>query len=339
MIYLKNLEFNTTYFLILIIIVLYFYKNFYNNLKQIENYTTYFNPFINTDIKVAKYYDKPNELIKYYIPDYNNEFIEDKFLKYLISNNNINVEINGARNIYKLLDKINFSIDPYNISTIPQPILHEYTSNNNIKNLRYICPIYKSKIIIVASQISNIISLYDLHDKIISIGYYGSVSHYISDILINFIKIKPKKIYYYNAEKSLKLLLNNKIDCYISNVNPNDIALKRTILSDLKKQILLVPIKIINENVFLTKYFYFQPDVINLEKYPDNYLPKYFGGKAYTDFNPDLDTYSFNQVVVCNKNLPINIANSLRNILKIMKQSDDNIIECNKGIISNIQVL
>lgn len=330
---------NFTYFLIFFILFFYFYKNYYYNNIYIENYTTYFKPFVNNNIKYIKHYNNPNQLIKYYIPKYNDEFIEDTFLKYLISINNINIEINSIYNTNKLLDKINYSIDPYNISTIPQPILHKYSINNDINYLRYICPIYKSKIIIVASQISNIISLYDLHDKIISVGYYGSVSQYISYILINFIKIKPKKIYYYNAKKSLKLLLNNKINCYISNVNPNDIALKRAILSDFKKQLLLIPIKIINENLFLTKYFYFKPDVINLNKYPDNYLPKYFGGRSYNNFNQYLDTYSFYQIIVCNYNFPINIANSLKYILKNMNKFNNNIILSNKDIISNIKVL
>ena len=101
--------------------------------------------------------------------------------------------------------------------------------------------------------------------------------------------------------------------------------LEKFIYTDFTKDIIILPLNILNDVLFFRKHPYVQKIVLDLNLIP-TYLPKKIGNKKnspfFNKFKPDLETYKYPRYMICNRkiypNITFNIANAFYRNLKFL---------------------
>ena len=120
-------------------------------------------------------------------------------------------------------------------------------------------------------------------------------------------EIKINK-YYYDDDIAIQKLLNQEIDGMIfTDLYPSNF-LDKLIENDLSKTFVILPITEINEELFTKRHPFVKKVSIDLNALPENYLPVKIKNLEYTVYRPDLDTYRYPVIFICNKNTQPNIS-------------------------------
>jgi len=315
-------------YFIIIIIILYYLTNHYN--QNIENFYTLFLPFYEPNT-IAKYNFYKNNESKYNIK-YNVNFLISNnqykytnlqlFIKSLIAyhksiiNINLSSSYNNDRNILSNINNIN-NINN-NLAIIPSPIVINELINNEINNINFITTMNEQYIFIISASNTNIDTIYDLYNKKIGVGEKNSLwEQCANDIFTNMnIKYKP---YYSNLQNMLQSLYNNDIDAIvITDSFPSNLL--NFIFYNFYNLHLVSLENIYNFNIY-------NKTSIDLNKLPALYIPqasyknkhnKYKKATLFYDnnkldekylfYNSQFITYKFSNYLLANKNFDQDLA-------------------------------
>jgi TRAP-type uncharacterized transport system substrate-binding protein len=137
--------------------------------------------------------------------------------------------------------------------------------------------------------------------------------------------IKIKK-YYDDDDIAIKKLINLEIDGMVfTDLYPSNF-LNKIIGNDLNNTLVLLPITKINVELFLKRHQFVNKVSIDLNALPKNYLPVKINDLEYTINRPDLDTFQYPIIFICNKNTEPNISyeivRGISNNLDLINKSD-----------------
>ena len=321
--------------IIIIIIIIIIFFIFTNHLFPIkENLITWFLPFYNKSTKELTINTPPyitsnliyNQLKFDYIKilyffiynptSSNKNIIMNNYYNYLISNliKTISIEKIFIKNIdkpEKVLDYISKKKDTIGLISAPLLIKLIQIKTEELKNINsIIIPNYKY-IFFITTENAQISSLEELNNKKINIGpeYYDS-NIFGTNMLENLEIINNIKInrYYYDDNIAIKKLVNQEIDGMIfTDLYPSNF-LNNLIKNDISKTFILLPISNINKELFIKRHPFVNSVSIDLNALPENYLPVKIKDLEYTVYRPDLDTYRYPVIFICNKNTLPNIS-------------------------------
>ena len=134
------------------------------------------------------------------------------------------------------------------------------------------------------------------------------------------------KKYYDDDDIAIEKLVNLEIDGMIfTDLYPSNF-LNKIIGNDLNNSLVLLPITNINKELFKKRHPFVRSVSIDLNALPKNYLPMKINDLEYTVNRPNLDTYQYPIVFICNKNTEPNISyeivRGVINNLDILNESD-----------------
>jgi len=331
-------------FMIILIIAIFFSFHIY---PVQENLITWFLPFYNKSTKELTSNTPPfitsnliyNQLkfdyIKYiyffiYNKNTNNEI--NNYYNFLISNliktKTVNIEKIFIKNIYspdKILEIISKEKNTVGIISAPFLIKAIQTKTNEIKNINSIIIPNYNYIFFITNKNLNISSFEKLNNKKINIGPDNYDSNIFGESLLKNLEIlndiKVKR-YYDNDEIAIEKLRNREIDGMIfTDLYPSNF-LDKIIGNDIDKTFILLPLRKINHELFKNRYPYLRDVSLDLNSLPKNYLPIKMDDIEYTKYRPDLDTFQYPVMMICNKNTDPNIS-----------------YEIVRGIINNLDIL
>ena len=335
-------------YIIILIIATFFSFNIY---PVQENLITWFLPFYNKSTKELTINTPPyitSNLI------YNQlKFDYIKLVYFFIYNKNTNNEINNyynflitnllktkAVNIEKLMVKnVNdpvkvleiISNQKNSIGLISAPFLIKaiQTKTNQIKNVNSIIIPNYNYIFFITNKNLNISSIDQLNNKKVNIGPDNYDSNIFGDHLLQNLEIlndiKVKR-YYDDDETAIEKLRNLEIDGMVfTDLYPSNF-LDKIIGNDFEKTFVLLPIKNINQELFKKLHPFVKNVSIDLNALPENYLPVKINDLEYTIYRPDLDTFQYPVLFICNKNtdpkISYEIVKGVINNLEVLNQSD-----------------
>ena len=137
-------------------------------------------------------------------------------------------------------------------------------------------------------------------------------------------KIFPKKVYEYDLDTSFKKLIKGEIDGMVmTDLFPSQ-KLNKIIETNPDMKLILIPIEDINETVFLQRRPYALKVSLDQNNLPKNYLPVKVKNLYFNKFRPDITSYRYPEIMVCNKNaspkLIFNIIKSIVSNLNIINK-------------------
>ena len=339
-----------------------------SNKKDIikEDFITWFQPFYKDNTKLVPKYMRDNIVYNNFKFDFLNKIniniqssgdIEtvSSYNKNLFKNLMNNVKINNiylnydkdADNIYNKVTNNKNNIGIVSAVSIYNKISSEEASE--LSNINFITVTSYNYIFFLTNKTSNITNFRELNNKTINIGKKGSDSYKFGESIINNTKrmiqgeFNVKTTNYENEEAFIKLK-NNEINAVvICDFFPN-VEIQKLIFNDLQKEILLLPINFLNEDLFMNRHPYAKKVVLDLNLI-ESYLPKKIGMEKdslyYTRFKPDLETYKYPRYMICNKytypNITYNITRSFYRNLNIIN-NDKNFIKNRNNIIYPIDL-
>lgn len=333
--------------LIIILIIAIFF--IYNTYPIQENLITWFLPFYNKGTKELTSNTPPfitSNLV------YNQlKFDYIKFIYFFIYNKNTNNEINiyynflisnlikttkiiniitrNELNSSKVLELISKEKDAFGIISAPFLIKEIQTNISQIKNINFIIIPNYNYLFFITNKNLQISSFDQLNNKKINIGpsYYDS-NILGNDLLKNLEILNNFKIqrYYDTDEVAIEKLRNKEIDGMIfTDLYPSNF-LNDILKNDLDKTFFILPIKNINKQLFKKIYPFIKDVSIDLNSLPKNYLPIKVNDLEYTNFRPDLDTYQYPVLFICNKDtkptVSYEIVRGVVNNLEVLNKSD-----------------
>lgn len=333
--------------LIIILIIAIFF--IYNTYPIQENLITWFLPFYNKGTKELTSNTPPfitSNLV------YNQlKFDYIKFIYFFIYNKNTNNEINiyynflisnlikttkiiniitrNELNSSKVLELISKEKDAFGIISAPFLIKEIQTNISQIKNINFIIIPNYNYLFFITNKNLQISSFDQLNNKKINIGpsYYDS-NILGDDLLKNLEILNNFKIqrYYDTDEVAIEKLRNKEIDGMIfTDLYPSNF-LNDILKNDLDKTFFILPIKNINKQLFKKIYPFIKDVSIDLNSLPKNYLPIKVNDLEYTNFRPDLDTYQYPVLFICNKDtkptVSYEIVRGVVNNLEVLNKSD-----------------
>lgn len=320
--------------ILLSIIIIFLITRLYNRKEHLVNWYRPFynkdiiqNPLINTKDVYARNtlnnkYNFDELTFGSYYEDSKNKHLLMDFLEYIVkiilqNSNILNISIKTTKYCYELLNKINNN--SINIGLVSAPVLYdgligEKFFKKRLSNIRFIGNINNISIFFFISKTGSIKSLYDLQGAKIGVIHNHSTSKKCADNILNgidFIEGTDYKYSYHTLKDGLKLLGENKLDCFIyDSVFPSN-DLTNIFENDIIGEIQILPLDEIKEDIFTSRYIYYQPIYIDLNKLSKNYLPCVFGKYHFSKFKPMLKTYSFHNYLCCNKNVSNNTTYNL----------------------------
>lgn len=329
--------------MIKIIIIILIYIFFINSIKYKENFITWFLPYYNKSTgeltkNTPPYITSNLELSYLEYKTFDNIVINikannmyyDFLFKNILKNLRIKrIVINANKNNYILEEvsknKINFAIfsSPFIVNSI----------NNNIdklKNINFVIYTNYRYLFFIVNRFSNISRLKEIDNKIINIGLKNTDENWLGKSIIenlnNKYKISPKKVLEYDVDTSFEKLLNGEIDGMVyTDLFPSE-KLNKIIQSNLNMKLILIPIEDINETVFLQGRPYISKVALDQNNLPKNYLPVKIKDLYYNKFRPDITSYKYPEILVCNKDaspkLIFNMVKSIVSNLNVINQSD-----------------
>jgi TRAP-type uncharacterized transport system substrate-binding protein len=270
------------------------YKTFDNLIINIKEMNTYYNFLFKNILKSLRI---------------NNLFINDK--KYTldeISNSKIKTGIFSAPFI---VNSINKNIDM-------------------LKNINFVIYTNYRFLFFIVNRASNISRLKEIDNKIINIGPDETDEYIFGKTIIDNLKdkhkISPKQVFNYDVDTSFKKLINGEIDGMVmTDLFPSE-KLNKIIETNTDMKLILIPIEDINETVFLQRRPYTLKVNLDQNNLPKNYLPVKIKDLYFNKFRPNITSYRYPEIMVCNKDaspkLIFNIVKSIVSNLDIINKSD-----------------
>ena len=333
-------------FMIILIIAIFF--SFQVQPVQ-ENLITWFLPFYNKSTKELTSNTPPfitsnlvyNQLkfdyVKYvyfyiYNKNTNNEI--NNYYNFLISNlikttKIVNIITRNAINPEKVLKFISTEKDAFGIVSSPFLIKAMQTNTSQIKNINFIVIPNYNYIFFITNKNLQISSLDQLNNKKINIGPENYDSNIIGNDLIRNIEIlnniKINKLYD-NDLIAIEKLRNKEIDGMVFTDLYPSYFLNKIFEEDFDKTFFILPLKNINQDLFKKKHPFVKNVAIDLNALPKNYLPIKVNDLEYTKFRPDLDTFQYPVLFICNKDakpiISYEIVKGIVNNLDVLNKSD-----------------
>lgn len=323
----------------IIIILIYIFFIYSPNYK--ENFITWFLP----------YYNKSNGELIESTPPYITSNLELNYLEYdTFDNIIINIKekntyydflfknilkdlrikriiINDTKNILEEVSKSNINLA---IFSAPFIVNNINTNIDKLKNTNFVIYTNYRFLFFIVNRFSNISRLKEIDNKVINIGPENTDEFFLGKSIIDNLKdkykISPKKVFEYDIDTSFKKLISGEIDGMIyTDLFPSD-KLNNIIQSNIDMKLILIPIEDINETIFLQGRPYISKISLDQNILPKNYLPVKIKNLYFNKFRPDITSYKYPEIMVCNKDaspkLIFNIVKSIVSNLNVINQSD-----------------
>jgi TRAP-type uncharacterized transport system substrate-binding protein len=314
-----------------------------------ENLITWFLPFYNKGTKELTVNTPPfitsnlvyNQLkfdyIKYvyffiYNKNTNNEI--DNYYNFLISNlikttKIENIITRSAIDPEKVLQIISQEKDAFGIISSPFLIKSIQTNTSLIENINFIVIPNYNYIFFITNKNLQISSLDQLNNKKVNIGPMNYDSNIFgNDLLRNIEILNNIKIerFYDNDQVAIEKLRNKQIDGMVfTDLYPSNF-LNKIFEEDLDKTFFILPLKNINQELFKKIHPFVKNVAIDLNLLSKNYLPIKVNDLEYTMFRPNLDTFQYPVLFICNKDakpiISYEIVKGVVNNLDILNKSD-----------------
>ena len=336
---------NVKFMIILIIAIFFSFQ-----VRQVqENLITWFLPFYNKGTKELTVNTPPfitsnliyNQLkfdyIKYiyffiYNKNTNNEI--DNYYNFLISNlikttKIENIITRSAIDPEKVLQFISQEKDAFGIVSSPFLIKAIQTNTSQIKNINFIVIPNYNYIFFITNKNLQISSLDQLNNKKVNIGPINYDSNIFGEDLLRNIEILNNfKIerFYDDDQVAIEKLRNQQIDGMVfTDLYPSNF-LNKIFEDDLDKTFFILPLKNINQELFKKIHPFVKNVAIDLNALPKNYLPIKVNNLEYTSFRPNLDTFQYPVLFICNKDakpiISYEIVKGVVNNLDVLNKSD-----------------
>ena len=319
------------------IIIILIYIFFIYSLKYKEHFITWFLP----------YYNKSTGELTESTPPYITSNLELGYLEYktfdklIINIKEINTYYNFLfKNIIKSLRINNLiindkkdTLEDVNKSTITTAIFSSPFIINNIdklKNINFVIYTNYRFLFFIVNRASNISRLKEIDNKIINIGPENTDEYIFGTNIIENLKdkhkISPKQVLEYDIDTSFKMLIKGEIDGMVmTDLFPSE-RLNKIIETNTDMKLILIPIEDINETVFLQRRPYALKVALDQNNLPKNYLPVKVKDLYFNKFRPNITSYRYPEIMVCNKEaspkLIFNIVKSIVSNLDIINKSD-----------------
>jgi len=323
------------------IIIILIYVFFIYSQKYKENFITWFLP----------YYNKSNGELIESTPPYTTSNLELNYLEYdTFDNIIINIKekntyydflfknilkdlrikriiMNDTKNILEEVSKSNINLA---IFSAPFIVNNINTNFDKLKNTNFVIYTNYRFLFFIVNRFSNISRLKEIDNKVINIGPENTdeflLGKSIIDNLKDKYKISPKQVLKYDIDTSFKKLIKGEIDGMIyTDLFPSE-KLNNIIQSNIDMKLILIPIEDINETIFLQGRPYTSKVFLDQNNLPKNYLPVKIKNLYFNKFRPDITSYKYPEIMVCNKNaspkLIFNIVKSIVSNLNVINQSD-----------------
>ena len=256
--------------------------------------------------------------------------IQKNYYDFLISNltKSLQVEkikLNYSMQPLKLIDAVNNN--PNNLSIVSAPLLMKLLSEDvkRISNINVVITANYRYLFFITTKFKQISSLTQLNDKIINVGIDSTDEYHLGKDILQNLKIKfgiNTTQTNYNLQEAIRKLICGEIDgMFFTDLYPSQF-LDDLILKDLDKIIVLLPLTGFNYDLFKQRHPYIKEVAIDLNSLPPNYLPVKVRTLKYTKFKPDLISYKYPDIVVCNKDAQPRVS------YKVVK-----------GIVDNLQLI
>lgn len=216
------------------------------------------------------------------------------------------------------------------ISVVSTPLLVDLMSSNikDMKNINVIIVSNYRYIFFITTKLSGITNLSEINGKNINFGEkYSDESIFGEDIVSNLNISGDVKVnkFNYSSEIAIQKLVSGEIDgMFFTDLYPSQF-LDKVILDDLTKMIILLPIKNISYELFKKRHPYVNEVALDLNALPKNYLPLKIKNLEYTIFRPDMISYRYPDLMICNKStqprVSYSIVNSIVDNLNILNKS------------------
>ena len=319
------------------IIIILIYIFFIYSLKYKEDFITWFLP----------YYNKSTGELTESTPPYITSNLELSYLEYKTFDN-LTINIKAMNTYYEFLFKnILKSLRINNLIINDTKDTLEEVSNNPIhtgiysapfivknieklKNVNFVIYTNYRFLFFIVNRSSNISRLKEIDNKIINIGPENTDEFVFGTNIIENLKdkhnISPKQVFEYDVDTSFKKLIKGEIDGMVmTDLFPSE-KLNKIIETNRDMKLILIPIEDINETVFLQRRPYALKVELDQNNLPKNYLPVKVKNLYFNKFRPNITSYRYPEIMVCNKDaspkLIFNIVKSIVSNLNIINNSD-----------------
>ena len=319
------------------IIIILIYIFFIYSLKYKEDFITWFLP----------YYNKSTGELTESTPPYITSNLELSYLEYKTFDN-LTINIKAMNTYYEFLFKnimkslrINNLIINDRKNTLEEVIKSRthigifsapfiVKNIEKLKNINFVIYTNYRFLFFIVNRSSNISRLKEIDDKIINIGPENTDEYWFGKTIIENLKDKhniyPKKVFEYDVDTSFKKLIKGEIDGMVmTDLFPSQ-KLNKIIETNQDMKLILIPIEDINETVFLQRRPYALKVELDQNNLPKNYLPVKVKNLYFNKFRPNITSYRYPEIMVCNKDaspkLIFNIVKSIVSNLDIINQSD-----------------
>ena len=319
------------------IIIILIYIFFIYSLKYKEDFITWFLP----------YYNKSTGELTESTPPYITSNLELSYLEYKTFDN-LTINIKAMNTYYEFLFKnILKSLRINNLIINDTKDTLEEVSNNPIhtgiysapfivknieklKNVNFVIYTNYRFLFFIVNRSSNISRLKEIDNKIINIGPENTDEFVFGTNIIENLKdkhnISPKQVFEYDVDTSFKKLIKGEIDGMVmTDLFPSQ-KLNKIIETNRDMKLILIPIEDINETVFLQRRPYALKVELDQNNLPKNYLPVKVKNLYFNKFRPNITSYRYPEIMVCNKDaspkLIFNIVKSIVSNLNIINNSD-----------------
>ena len=319
------------------IIIILIYIFFIYSLKYKEGFITWFLP----------YYNKSTGELTESTPPYITSNLELSYLEYKTFDN-LTINIKAMNTYYEFLFKnilkslrinnliINDTKDTLEEVIKSQTHIGIFSSPfivkniEKLKNVNFVIYTNYRFIFFIVNRSSNISRLKEIDNKIINIGPENTDEFVFGTNIIENLKdkhnISPKQVFKYDVDTSFKKLIKGEIDGMVmTDLFPSQ-KLNKIIETNRDMKLILIPIEDINETVFLQRRPYALKVELDQNNLPKNYLPVKVKNLYFNKFRPNITSYRYPEIMVCNKDaspkLIFNIVKSIVSNLNIINKSD-----------------
>jgi TRAP-type uncharacterized transport system substrate-binding protein len=229
----------------------------------------------------------------------------------------------------KVIEIISKEKDSIGLISSPFLIKAMQTNTAQIKNINFIIIPNYNYIFFITNKNLQISSLDQLNNKKVNIGPVNSDSNIFgSDLLKNLEILNNFKIdrFFDDDEVAIEKLRNQEIDGMVfTDLYPSNF-LNKLFEDGLDKTFFILPLKNINQELFKKIHPFLKNVAIDLNSVSKNYLPIKVNDLEYTKFRPDLDTFQYPVLFICNKDtnpsISYEIVKGVINNLDVLNKSD-----------------
>lgn len=323
------------------IIIILIYVFFIYSQKYKENFITWFLPYYNKSTgelteSTPPYITSNLELNYLEYDTFDNLIINIKerntYYDFLFKNilKSLRIKRIFIRNIKNTLEEV--SKNPINTAIFSAPyILNRINRDiDKLKNINFVIYTNYRFLFFIVNSSSNISRLNEIDNKRINIGPKDTDEYIFGKNIIENLndkfKISPKQVFEYDVDTSFKKLINGEIDGMVmTDLFPSE-KLNKIIETNTNMKLILIPIEDINETIFLQMRPYASKVFLDQNNLPKNYLPIKVKNLYFNKFRPNITSYKYPEIMVCNKNASpkfiFNIVKSIVSNLNVINQSD-----------------